>query len=274
MIIKDFIKNVETAFNKEWAGKRFENYGQLHNEFSKIARMFVPEGLETSTWKFIVWDVGYLEIFDYRFDVTEDKRYKMNPCGTMNSVSIYPSIDFNQDRTIDDLIYQVRINKSLEQIKKMEEWKQRVQDELEKANKALAEVQETNRKLEKGKLIYVHASNHEISDKVIVNQIFKDLRKEDLIDTAQQSVQPKKLNEILSSDDKSHVATLAEHASLAFDHKGNIKKQLILDWSDRKENFESCLVGKRVQEIVESYGYETDWDGTYYHGVVIKPRNL
>lgn len=125
----------------------------------------------------------------------------------------------------------------------------------------------------------IHTSNLELTDKVIINEMFKAFRKDSLIDIAKQNMAfdgSKAIQKIekLGGKGLSYVMTIGEHVKWAIDENGNIlhNRYLVLDWANRKEEEKSDIVGKRIKEIVESFGYEVDWDRTWFDGVCIKAR--
>lgn len=125
----------------------------------------------------------------------------------------------------------------------------------------------------------IHTSNVTLTDKQIINAIFKEFRKDDLIDIAKQDVAMShntafdKITE-LGGVHKSYVFTSGEHSRWAFDKNGNIlqNRYVMLDWANRLEEDMTDIVGKRIKEIVESFGYEIDWDGSWHQAILIKAR--
>lgn len=123
----------------------------------------------------------------------------------------------------------------------------------------------------------IHTSNVTLTDKQIINAIFKEFRKDELIDFAKQNIAHDRntaFGKVIEAGmrDKSHIFTCGEHSKFAFDENGNLQESLLLDWSNRVEEEKSKVVANRMIEIITSFGFSVEWRGSWWYSILIEPR--
>lgn len=123
----------------------------------------------------------------------------------------------------------------------------------------------------------IHTSNPTLTDKQIVREMFRVLRKSDKLDFARIDIthyRDKVQQKIAEAgmEGKAYVITYGECSKWAYNEHGNLKGELVLDWANRKEEEESGALGEYLTEVAESFGFEVEWGGSWWNGVSIKPR--
>lgn len=139
------IQEMEGKANAIWAGKKFTDNSDVHNDVQGVA-VEVFEKYDLKGFLFTVWHIKldelWEDVFEYSLDCTFDKRYKWEQRGTVNKVTFKPSMEVKEDDTIDDLIKMIEKKKIEFQIRNVKEYTAEAKETYEKGVKDLAELEE------------------------------------------------------------------------------------------------------------------------------------
>lgn len=138
MKLQNIITQMENEFNEKWTGRRFDDIGEVHDDFKAISSKIFPRAWEVYSWS-VRLKKQYLELMKYELDITDDKRYKWKRAGRVNKMTLKTLLPITDETTVEEYLIALNKREAEEAVERTEMTLESLRKDMEKFEKELEE---------------------------------------------------------------------------------------------------------------------------------------